>query len=182
MARNEAEVPLHSRISIRETNLLTDTMSVICGPKAAGTSVNRCKCLSPFPLRTLPVAISSPDTSETRSVIAAHPWSTAVVVMSNGVAIGTSNYETGRIWSTNCLVWSGNRVKPCNCNLQILTRVNFSSEFGNWNEIGIRYKPFPGTTIFLNTSGGDIFRFKETIQFKKNFKILHLSLGLFANL
>jgi len=67
-------------------------------------------------------------------------------------------------------------------NLQILTRVNFSSEFGNWNEIGIRYKPFPGTTIFLNTSGGDIFRFKETIQFKKNFKILHLSLGLFANL
>ena len=67
-------------------------------------------------------------------------------------------------------------------NLQIMTRMNFSSQFGNWNELGLRYKPFPGATLFMNATGTDIIRFRETLQVKKNFKILHLSLGLFANL
>lgn len=67
-------------------------------------------------------------------------------------------------------------------NLQVMTRMNFSSQFGNWNEIGVLYKPMPGITFFGNVSGSDIVRYRETLQVKKNFKILHLSFGLFANL
>jgi len=67
-------------------------------------------------------------------------------------------------------------------NLQVFTRLNFSSQFGNWNEVGLLFKPFPGMTIFSNLSGTDIFRYRETLQVKKDFKILHLSFGLFANL
>jgi hypothetical protein len=67
-------------------------------------------------------------------------------------------------------------------NLQLMTRLNFSSQFGNWNEIGLLYKPMPGITFYGNVTGTDIVRFRETIQVKKNFKILHLSIGLFANL
>jgi hypothetical protein len=63
-----------------------------------------------------------------------------------------------------------------------MTRMNFSSQFGNWNEIGFLYKPMPGITFFGNVSGSDIVRYRETLQVKKNFKILHLSFGLFANL
>lgn len=67
-------------------------------------------------------------------------------------------------------------------NLQVMTRMNFSSQFGNWNEIGLLYKPLPGMTIFGNVCGTDFIRFRETLQVKKNIKILHLSFGLFANL
>jgi|DEB0MinimDraft_10_1074344.scaffolds.fasta_scaffold24850_1 hypothetical protein len=67
-------------------------------------------------------------------------------------------------------------------NLQLMTRINISSKFGNWNEIGVLYKPAPGITLFGNVTGADVFRFRESFQVKKNFKILHLSFGLFANL
>jgi hypothetical protein len=67
-------------------------------------------------------------------------------------------------------------------NLQIMMRTNFSSQFGNWNEIGILFKPLPKITVFGNVSGGDILRFREETQVKKNFKVLNLTFGLFANL
>lgn len=67
-------------------------------------------------------------------------------------------------------------------NLQIMTRLNFSNQFGNWNEIGFLFRPTPFVTVNMNLSGTDFIRLRETLQIKRDFNILRINLGLFANL
>ena len=61
------------------------------------------------------------DNSVSRSAIAAYRWGTDVMVVANGYAYGTSNYYTGRLYSTSQLYSDGaGGYRPANCNLRIL--------------------------------------------------------------
>ena len=61
------------------------------------------------------------DNSVSRSAIAAYPWGTNFMVVANGYAYGTSNYYTGRLYSTSQLYSDGGGgYRPANCNLRIL--------------------------------------------------------------
>jgi hypothetical protein len=67
-------------------------------------------------------------------------------------------------------------------NLQLISRVNFSSQFGNWNEIGLIFKPIPNLTTYLNISGANNIRFRDNIQVNPNLRVFSLNFGLISNL
>lgn len=66
-------------------------------------------------------------------------------------------------------------------NLKIMAGLHVSSQFGPWSEFCIFYKPIPKTTLFMKGSGLDIVSWKDSLEFKKNFRILQVSIGLVAN-
>lgn len=67
-------------------------------------------------------------------------------------------------------------------NLQFTSRMNYSSQFGNWNEVGLIFKPMPYFTTYLNISGTNNIRFKENIQINPNLRVFSINIGLITNL
>merc|ERR1712072_1408192 len=64
--------------------------------------------------------VVAPDNGDTQYVTKCLPWSTHVLVMSNGRSYGTKTYTKGRYFGNGKLGTSGNNVKVNSCSLRVL--------------------------------------------------------------
>merc|ERR1712072_349108 len=64
--------------------------------------------------------VVAPDNGDTQYVTKCLPWSTHVLVMSNGRSYGTKTYTKGRYFGSGKLGTSGNNVKVNSCSLRVL--------------------------------------------------------------
>lgn len=90
------------------------------------------------------------------------------------------SYSSNHLFNNTNLSLSANQNHGKN--LQLISRVNFSSQFGNWNEIGLIFKPIPNLTTYLNISGTNNIRFRDNIQVNPNLRVFSLTFGLISNL
>merc|ERR1712100_162515 len=63
--------------------------------------------------------VVAPDNGDTQYVTKCLPWSTHVLVMSNGRSYGTKTYTKGRYFGNGKLGTSGNNVKVNSCSLRV---------------------------------------------------------------
>merc|ERR1711981_478350 len=64
--------------------------------------------------------VVAPDNGDTQYVTKCLPWSTHVLVMSNGRSYGTKTYTKGRYFGNGKLSTSGNSVRVTSCSLRVL--------------------------------------------------------------
>jgi hypothetical protein len=65
--------------------------------------------------------VIAPDDADSKAVITAHPWNTAVVIVASGIGYNSANYGTpGGLFGAGLLSTSGSTYKAGSCSMQIL--------------------------------------------------------------
>merc|ERR1711934_1288821 len=89
--------------------------------------------------------VVAPDNGDTQYVTKCLPWSTHVLVMSNGRSYGTKTYTKGRFYSSGRLATSGNSVRTTACNLRVLfTKGGYTGGGMGVNYNGMFYRTLDG--------------------------------------
>merc|ERR1711981_529346 len=89
--------------------------------------------------------VVAPDNGDTQYVTKCLPWSTHVLVMSNGRSYGTKTYTKGRFHASNVLRTSGNSVRTTACSLRVLfTKGGYTGGGNGMNYAGYFWRTLDG--------------------------------------
>merc|ERR1712072_753361 len=89
--------------------------------------------------------VVAPDNGDTQYVTKCLPWSTHVLVMSNGRSYGTKTYTKGRYFGNGKLSTSGNSVRVNSCSLRVLfTKGGYTGGGNGMNYAGYFWRTLDG--------------------------------------
>merc|ERR1712093_678670 len=89
--------------------------------------------------------VVAPDNGDTQYVTKCLPWSTHVLVMSNGRSYGTKTYTKGRYFGSGKLSTSGNSVRVTSCSLRVLfTKGGYTGGGNGMNYAGYFWRTLDG--------------------------------------
>merc|ERR1712093_630388 len=89
--------------------------------------------------------VVAPDNGDTQYVTKCLPWSTHVLVMSNGRSYGTKTYTKGRYFGSGKLSTSGNSVRITSCSLRVLfTKGGYTGGGNGMNYAGYFWRTLDG--------------------------------------
>merc|ERR1711924_128265 len=89
--------------------------------------------------------VVAPDNGDSQYVTKCLPWSTHVLVMSNGRSYGTKTYTKGRYFGSGKLSTSGNSVRVTSCSLRVLfTKGGYTGGGNGMNYAGYFWRTLDG--------------------------------------